>query len=259
MDRPKRAATKVTDFRKYHLSGDLNKHIRGQVDSNIRHFEMVGAVEELKKQLEAEKEHSKKLEEEAECMKVQQELDAEKLRQKQWQVAMKQIKEAWEHAEKEHAQCIEKIKEMAVASREEVVNNTAQWFQAQVNELNRPHKPEEQVRLDREREAREAREAEIKDLRVQQEAINKKLLELTEGDPMIPAGKPDSNGTSQALLMDQLRTALSGKKEEDPNKALLRALVTNQNKMGAEGGINTLKPNLLHGILGGDTGNSMAD
>ena len=33
MDRPKHAATKVTDFRKYHLSGNLEERVAGIVDN----------------------------------------------------------------------------------------------------------------------------------------------------------------------------------------------------------------------------------
>ena len=47
MDRPKRAATRVTDFRKYHLSGDLDQEVRGLVDNRVSQFEMTTA-EELK-------------------------------------------------------------------------------------------------------------------------------------------------------------------------------------------------------------------
>ena len=48
--------------------------------------------------------------------------------------------------------------------------------------------------------------------------------------------------------MNQLKAALSGKKEEDPNKNLLRALITTQNKTAGEGGTSTLKPNIARSI-----------
>ena len=54
MDRPRHAATKITDYRKYHLSGDLADTLQGRVDSQITQFEM--SAEELKAQLESEKE-----------------------------------------------------------------------------------------------------------------------------------------------------------------------------------------------------------
>ena len=61
MDRPKRAATKVTDFRRYHLSGDLDKQLQDRVDSRVTQFEMASTVEELQKELEKERENSKKM------------------------------------------------------------------------------------------------------------------------------------------------------------------------------------------------------
>ena len=61
MDRPKRAATKVTDFRRYHLSGDLDKQLQGWVDSRVIQFEMASPVEELQKELEEERGNSKKM------------------------------------------------------------------------------------------------------------------------------------------------------------------------------------------------------
>ena len=70
MDRPKRTASKVADFRKYHLSGDLDKTLQGRVDSRINQFEMPKSQEELQQQLEEEKENSKCLMEEMECMKI---------------------------------------------------------------------------------------------------------------------------------------------------------------------------------------------
>ena len=45
MDRPKRAAAaKITDFRRYHLSGDLHDTLQGRVDNRITQFEMARAA-----------------------------------------------------------------------------------------------------------------------------------------------------------------------------------------------------------------------
>ena len=262
MDRPKRAATKVSDFCRYHLSGDLSEQLQGQVNLPIQHFEMAGGTDELKQQLENEKEHSKQLQEEAELMQVQHDLEIEKQKQKQWQVAMEEIRMAREHADREHEKCLEKIKEMASASRTQATNSTLDWLKAQLQDMQKaPDTPSE---ADRERQAKEA---EIKELRDQQEAINQKLKELTGQDnPSRPIEdvrrvltQDKTNNGQQNMLMDQLRAALTARKEEDPNKALLKALASSHNRTGAEGGTNTLKPNLLHGILGGETSNTMAD
>ena len=47
MDRPRWAATKVTDFRKYHLSGNLEDEVQGLVDTRVGQFEMAKTPEEL--------------------------------------------------------------------------------------------------------------------------------------------------------------------------------------------------------------------
>ena len=152
MDRPKRAATKVTDFRQYHLSGELDEHLKGQVDNTIRHFEMAGAAEDLKKKLEEEKEQSRRLQEEAEILKIQSELESEKLRQKQWQEATHQLKVTQEHVEAEHRKFMEQIKEVAVATHTESSNQAMEWFQAQVSDL---HKSKDTNPVDLDRHNRE--------------------------------------------------------------------------------------------------------
>ena len=91
MDRPKRAATKVTDFRRYHLSGNLDEELKGRVDNRVSQFKMAQSAEELQRQLDEERESSRRLKEDAEIMWICNELEAEKLAQKQWQTAMEQL------------------------------------------------------------------------------------------------------------------------------------------------------------------------
>ena len=78
MDRPHRAATKVTDFRRFHLSGDLSDRIEGLVESRIGQFEMAQSAEQLKQQLEEEKENSRKLQEEIELLRMRNEVESRK-------------------------------------------------------------------------------------------------------------------------------------------------------------------------------------
>ena len=59
--------------------------------------------------------------------------------------------------------------------------------------------------------------------------------------------------------MDQIRTTLAPKEtDKDPNKALLRALITTQNKATGVSGTSTLKPDILS-KLSGDGTFSMAE
>ena len=141
-------------------------------------------------------------------MKIQHELDTEKLKQKQWQIAMEQIKEAKEQAEVEHAKYLEQIKEMAVTTQEESASQAAAWFQAQVKELHRPKDTTSEHPNDKEKEEKEA---DILELKRQQEAISNRLPELSAHNP--PAEEPleairramaptKSHTTSQDMLME---------------------------------------------------------
>ena len=94
MDRPKRAAaSKVSNFRTFHLSGDLNQEIKGLVDARIEQFDMT-STEDLRIQLEQEREDNRKLEENVEQAKILNELEIEKMKKQQWQIALDKLKEA---------------------------------------------------------------------------------------------------------------------------------------------------------------------
>ena len=217
MLRPKRAAaTKVTDFWKYHLSGDLDQTLQGRVDTRISQFEMAANPEDLQRQLEEEKEASKKLMEEAEYMKLQAELDNEKLKQKQWQEAINEIHETQEHAQAEHAKFLGQLKEMSTAAQAESIGNILKWFQtkaAEINSLGEHIRPsEEQERL---RKEQEQKETQIKELKTQQEEISRKLTELCGAQANSPTITEEQRPED---MLQNLKLALSGKKEEDPNK-----------------------------------------
>ena len=185
MERPKRAATKVTDFRKYHLSGDLDIALQGRVDDRVNQFEMAKIQEELQMQLEEERAQSKRMGEEAELMRIQHELDTEKLKQKQWQVAMEQLRAAREHTEKEHSKFLEDIKEAASTTKDNTAREALDWFKQQTERIGRPSgapevSEEEAARV---RAEKGARDREIRDLQEQQQHIAQKLAQLT-GKPM---------------------------------------------------------------------------
>ena len=254
MDRPKRAATKVTDFHRYHLSGNLNEELQGRVDSRVTQFEMAQSAEELKKQLEEEKENSRRLQEDVELMKLQNELEAERMAQKQWHTAKEQLWEAREHAEQEHLKAMAQIKERAEGAKEGTSVKVLEWLNSQVAGLGLPATPIGE----QEEKARQQREQDIQELVKQQEEISKKLSLLRGG-----SGEPNQTPSTsprepQDMLLQQLRTALTSKQDEDPNKALLRALITTQNKSSGEGGTTTLKPHIISG-LASEGSNNMAE
>ena len=153
--------------------------------------------------------------------------------------------------EKEHAKVLEQLKAKAEASRTDSSTRILEWFNAQIPSTH----PPTTVDIEEAR-AKEQRDKEIQDIKAQQEALSRKLAEL-EGTK--PTDTPKNPDTSHELLLQQLKSALSSKQEEDPNKALLKALITSQNKVTGEGGTNTLKPTILNGLLNPEGGNSMAE
>ena len=250
MHRPRRAATKVTNFRKYHLSGDLDTELQGRVESRVTHFEMGMTPEELQKQLEQEREASNRLKEDTECLRLQNELEAEKLKQSQWRVAMEQLQVAKETALSQHEEYLKKLKEASAAATADTSSNILEWFHKQMAELNKPGAtPSLTEEQERQRKEQETREAQIRDLREQQEHINQKLAELEGGGP--PQKQAQANNSNQEDLLHQLKAALTGKKEEDSNRFLLRSLLANQNKVPGDGGyphIETLTLQCAGGI-----------
>ena len=152
MDRPKRAATKVSDFRRYHLSGDLDIALQGRVDTRITQFEMTSMAEELQKELDNAKESNKKLMEDAEVMRIRNELEAEKLKEQQWHIAMERLKETREHATREHEKFLEQIKDKAEASKNNASAKILDWFSAQVGDLATPGPSDEEESQTREGE-----------------------------------------------------------------------------------------------------------
>ena len=263
MDRPKRAATKVTDFRRYHLSGDLNEQLTGRVDTRINQFEMTTSADELRQQLEAEREASNKLQQEAEMLHIQHELEAEKIKQKEWQVAMDQLHEAKEKREADHAKYLEQIKDLSTSTRQDAANTALEWFKGQMEALKGSEGPSREEQEQKRREAEE-KQAAIMELQKQQETIAKQLAELTGETVKPPVGgvpTDDSNPTpsSSEHLLQQLRAALTGKQGEEPNKSLLRALSLPHNRAAGEGGTNTLKSNILSSILPGEGPSHTAD
>ena len=81
MDRQHRAASKVTDYRKYHLSGDLDQVLQGRVSGAVTLFENTDTAtmslcpisedatpEQLQEMLTKQKSNSAKLQQQVEAM-----------------------------------------------------------------------------------------------------------------------------------------------------------------------------------------------
>ena len=122
MDKEKRAANKVTDYRKYQLSGDLEQVVQGRVSDTIKLLEKstmslmlseeVDLQEQLQAQLREQKENSAMLQQQVEAMKLQDAVEAEKLQQEQWQEAIKHLKQVRVEVAQEHEDNLQKIRSM---------------------------------------------------------------------------------------------------------------------------------------------------
>ena len=174
MERTKRAAaSKVTNYRTYHLSGDLNTALQGRVGKVVGHFEdnMAATLEEMKQQLEEERERSRKMQEEAEMQEIRSELEAEKQKQAEWQLAMQQLEITKTQREADHRAALEKIKCMVQEAGEITTRSSVEWFQQQMGKLNTPQTEEDK----RKQQEQEEKNKAIQALRQQQEEIKRQL------------------------------------------------------------------------------------
>ena len=184
----------------------------------------------------------------------------ERLKQEQWKAALSRLDEAKAQARKEHEKCMEQMEQVAASAITDTSCGTLGWFKAQMDKIsNTDHNlVEEQAKA---RQQQLEKVMDMKLLKKQQEKISRQLAALENGTP-IPAPQVDDpmdmlrkalaqkgdNQPENEVLLQQLKTSLSGKKEEDPNKLLIKALLTQENKVPGEGGTNTLKPALLRRI-----------
>ena len=155
----------------------------------------------------------------------------------------------------EHEQMIEKIRNTHVEPRQ-TSSHVVAWMSEQ---LSRSGASEIIKGTIRKRQL-------IEDCRKQQEELQRKIDEAigeeeepdvmdTLRDALKEKSKPK---TDQELLIEQVRTALAPKStERDPNKALLKALITAQNKTQGVSGTSMLKPDVLNKLK--DTEFSMAE
>ena len=259
MDRAKRTATKVTDYRRYHLSGDLDNTLQGRVGQVIADWEsgedsnMSSEIEKLQQQVAKQKEARRKAEEQLEEMKLRNEMENERLQTEEWELAMTQLKEAREMATKVHEERMNSMKEMMEKAKETCTSQTGapEWLQKQLEAVladkakTAPDITEEEARKKEERAKR------LEFLRQQQKEIENQIKTLT-GD--IEESRPQEPPSQQTTFLQQLHSLLTSKPEEGPQKDILRAMTSGPNRTTGAGGVNTLKPEVLSRITGEPTG-----
>ena len=232
MERPRRAASKITDFRRYHLSGDLDISLQGKVGEVVNQFEdiMSHAHEELCQQLAEEEERSRQMQEEVELTRIKNQLEAKKLKQKTWQSAMEQLQLTKEQIEKDHQESREKIKAMAKEVGDKSAKEVTDWFSQQMAALGSTGgAPLSEAELKAKKE-QEEKERAIAQLKKQQEDISQQLRVLTAENP-VPEEPSDTDPLAllkkaqghpskqpQDLLFQQLKVLLIQQKGGGPQQ-----------------------------------------
>ena len=121
MDRPQcKAASKVSDYRKYHLSGDLDKQVQGKVGEKINaienttmaHLEELTA-DQLEQKLQAEREEADKLQEQVKLHQLRQQVEEQERKKQEWEVALQQVKEMRDKAAEAYEENLPAMKKMA--------------------------------------------------------------------------------------------------------------------------------------------------
>ena len=141
---------------------------------------------------------------------------------------------------------MESIKNMAKDNSPS--NQAVAWLKSQLGEP-----VTQEADTDRAKEEAAQQKLLLANLQKQQEEIQRQIADITMSTNTTSQGQgPTSQDrTDQAALLEQIRTSLAPKEaDRDPNKALMRALMTAQNKTIGCSGTSTLKPDIFSKISG---------
>ena len=211
--------------------------------------------EELQELLKEHKDNSARLQQQVKALCLRNELEAEKMQQQQWELAIEQLKHSCELMAQQHELNMNKIRCMAEEATKETGNQAVAWMRTQLPGGKEPVAPFDII----EEETPHNRLL-ITQLKKQQDELQKQIDDLTTGKEstadIADLLKSNMSGghrdkSQQELLLEQICTTLAPKDaDKDPNKALLRALITAQNKTAGKAGTSTLRPDLLHKLTG---------
>ena len=258
---PRRQASKVANYRRYHLSGDLDKVVQGIVSDQVSRLEhndnmaepMIAEEENQNKELteavQAQRDRSARLQLQVENMKLRNEIEAQQLQQEEWEAALQQLKEAKEKRREEHAANLNKMRDMTKEAPP--ANQAVSWLQNELQGPGKDNRPQEPEVTQEERE----KALLLAELRKQQEQLQKQINDLTgdtaaRGVDHSDRAKTQNTGcygTSQDDLLTKLKAALGPKETNstDHNRLLLKALTNGQNRIPGISGTSTLNPDIL--------------
>ena len=271
MDRQRRTTPKV-DYRKFHLSGDLDTAVQGKVSEAVGLLEKTSGSadnsdnrmendtipedatpEQLQAMLKEQQENSAKLQQQVETMKLRNQLEAEQLHQKQWELAIQELKQAREELNQEHEENMDRIRKMARENTVKPQDQALAWMQSQINtDSGNPGAPAFNPGRPTGGDNQTKRVL-LEKLQKQQEDIQRQMAELSLDSSQATTTPAAGGGpiAEQALLLEQIKTSLGPRdSDKDPTKALLRALITAQNKTTGASSTSTLKPEILNRLTG---------
>ena len=218
--------------------------------------ENMSEAERLQRELEEKKAANKLAAQQAEEMRLHNKVEEQNLKQRKWELAIKQMKVHREEVQKQHEKRLSDMKHMATEATENSSKDEAiMWLKSQLSKLEDPKDTEAEETACREQEEKKKM---IEEVRKQRDELDAKLAELT-GRPTERGPSPPAQPDSQETLLQQLQAALSTKGDMDPQKAILRALTTQSNKTQGPGGVHTLKPDLMEKLNTDLTGNHRLD
>ena len=147
LELPKCSASKVTDFRRYHLSGDLDEVVQGKVSGTVKQIEAHATAmnpsaipvdatqEQLQQMIKEQKENSSKLQQQMEVLQLRNTLEAEQMQQQQWELTIQKLKQTRDMMTQQHEVNMTKISDMAEEAGEPSTGQAVAWMQDQFRKM----------------------------------------------------------------------------------------------------------------------------
>ena len=215
-------------------------------------------VDQLKEELKQLREQNEQIKTDLEAARLRNEVQAEKIKQKEWQAAKDKL-------DQEHAQAAKReeqeLADLKANDGEKEDKSIIKQLQDRIAQLEAAARPPE----DTKREAHQQEVADqLKQLMAQQAEITEKAKAAAKGCEDTPAiqellqqlnkeQQPPTARDDQSKLMENLLNTLQGKQVESNitrQKDILRQFLVDSNKVTTTGGATTLKPDLLKKLTG---------
>ena len=239
----------------------------GELRNSATHNTSMSEIEDLRKQLEELRNSNAKLEQEAERLCITTQLDQERRKQAEWETTLCNMKDRNTHEESARVDKMWQLHELMEQARSCDTKDPVSWLQDKLNSMTgRTTDHEREVRLrDKTEKLRmiahqqQALASEAVDL-VQDEETTPKIQQLLQ-QLRVNTRDMVTDKDHQENLMQQLCTTLNPGTGENTatQRELIKQFLCNSSKMPAQGGVNTLKPELLKRLLGESDDFSMAE